>query len=281
MLPYDATREALYRSERRATLFVAGAVLPLPQIAMEAARLAYVRAETLPAERARLDEALGRVGFGPVTLFVHADSGSYAYGTRRSSDGTRLVAFRGTQPDDLDDLLTDLNFPPVEWPETGGRVHAGFARACRGLRAEVEAWLGGAGSGSGALVLTGHSLGAAIATLAATLLRPTLLVTLGSPRVGNAGFAAALAGVPGARYVNCTDIVTRVPPPELDYVHVRAPSYIDSAGRLREDPSEAAMEADGRRAKLAYLLQQAWWPGHVGLRSFADHAPVNYLRAFF
>lgn len=280
MLPYDPTRDALYHSERRPTLFTAGSqALPLPLIALEAARLAYVRAETDPAEQARLDAALACAGFGPAQPLVHAGSGSYAFASMR--DGTRLIAFRGSQPDDLNDVLNDLNFPPVPWPETGGRVHAGFADAMRALRPAVDAWLAGPGGGGGALVLAGHSLGAALATLAATLLRPTLLVTAGSPRVGDADFAAALAGTAGVRYVDCSDIVTTVPPPALGYVHVRVPSYIDSTGRLREDPPEALLEADRGIAKIDYALRHAWLPGHVKLRSFADHAPINYLRAFF
>jgi predicted lipase len=244
---------------------------------MEAARLAYVRAETAGHEQARLNEALARTGFGMATLFVHAPSGSYGFGSLRPGDGTRLVAFRGTQPDDLKDLLTDLTFPPVDWPESGGRVHAGFAQATRGLLPALRDWLSGPGAGTGPLVLAGHSLGAAIATLAAALLKPALLVTLGSPRVGDASFVAAQASAPCARFVDCTDIVTTVPPAVLGYVHVRPPSYIDSSGLVQEDPNEALMTSDGRSAKVAYALRHAWIPGNVGLRSFADHAPINYL----
>jgi pimeloyl-ACP methyl ester carboxylesterase len=278
MLAYDASREALYQPERRPTLFVEGRDLPIAQVALEAARLAYVRAETAVSETARLNDALARVGFGAATLFVHPATGTFGFGCVRSTDGTRLVAFRGTQPDDLDDLVSDLDFLAVDWPETGGRVHRGFANAVRGLLPAVREWL--AGSDNGSLILCGHSLGAAIATLAAALLKPTQLITLGSPRVGDAAFANATADVAGARFVDCADIVTTVPPAIFGYVHVRAPSYIDAAGQIHQNPTNDLMQADARAAGLAYTKERALIRGNVLLRSFADHAPINYLRAF-
>lgn len=282
MLPYNASRDALYHSERQPTLFKPGVALPLQPLVLEAARLAYLRAEDTQDARQQLDDALARVGFGPASCFVDRTTGSYGYGARRVSDRTRLLAFRGTQPDDLNDLLSDLNFPPVDWPESDGQVHAGFALAARSLLLAVRQWLAAPEAAQDTLVITGHSLGAAIATLMAATLQPALLVTLGSPRVGNATFTAALtANVRGVRYVDCADIVTQVPPTVLGYTHAYPPSYITAKGGLVEHPTEALMAMDRRQAKAAYLLQQAWRPGHVLLRSFADHAPINYLRAFF
>ena len=63
------------------------------------------------------------------------------------------------------DLITDLRIPTVDWPEGGGQVHKGFALATRGVLPQLRAWLAGAGAGGGPLVFTGHSLGAAVATL--------------------------------------------------------------------------------------------------------------------
>ena len=65
------------------------------------------------------------------------------------------------------------------------------ARCCRRSRD----WLAGPACQHSRLILAGHSLGAALATLAATVFPPALLVTLGSPRVGDAEFVAALAEV--------------------------------------------------------------------------------------
>ena len=57
-LAYDPSRTALYHPERRDTLFVRGQTYSPLQLAIEAARLAYYRAEVSPAERARLADAL-------------------------------------------------------------------------------------------------------------------------------------------------------------------------------------------------------------------------------
>jgi hypothetical protein len=283
VIPYDPSREALYRPEIRPTLFRPGDDPPLTRLAMEAARLAYHRAERSDIARQRLEEALARVGFGSPELFFDRRyaTGTFGFGARRARDGCTLIAFRVTPHDDLRDLVTDLRFPPTAWEETGGRVHKGFANAVRSVIPQVHDWLQRSGAPAASIVLCGHGLGAAVATLAAALLRPALLVTLGSPRVGDADFVHSVAMIPGLRVVDCTDIVTRVPPPELGYRHVRPATYITAAGEVREGPAEGTMEADGLRAKAAYPLRHGWRSTNVLQRSFADHAPINYLRAFF
>ena len=69
-LAYDPSRTALYHPERHDTLFVSGQTYSPLQLAVEAARLAYYRAEADPAQRARLADALARVGFADLILFV-------------------------------------------------------------------------------------------------------------------------------------------------------------------------------------------------------------------
>ena len=102
-LAYDPTRIALYHPEQRDTLFVGGQSYAPLQLAVEAARLAYYRAEQSPAERARLADALARVGFADLVLFADSQSGAEAFAARRSTDGTTLLSFRGTQPDNYQD----------------------------------------------------------------------------------------------------------------------------------------------------------------------------------
>jgi len=279
-IPYDASRTALYTPERHPTLFEAGRSCTPVQWAVEAARLAYYRVEESQAEQRRLTEALGYAGFGVPTRF--RDHATFAFGTVNARDGTALVAFRGTQPDEIRHLVTNLQAQQADWGESGGRVHAGFAKAARSVLPQVRDWLGREARQHSRLILVGHSLGAALATLAASVLRPALLVTLGSPRVGDADFVAALADLHVMRIVDGCDVVTQLPPALSFYAHVGAVSYIRCLdGVWVDDPSPSEIEADRLQGRARYAAEHAWRPGAVLLRELADHAPINYARGFF
>ncbi len=279
-LPYDPSREALYHPERRETLFADGRTYSPLQLAVEAARLAYFRAEESPAERARLVAALARVGFGELVLFGDSQTGAAAFAAHRSSDGTAILAFRGTRPDDYRDVMADLRADLVPWSESAGRVHHGFAVDLRSLKPRILEWLDSAKPEADKLVLTGHSLGAALATLAASIWRPGWLVTLGSPRVGDAAFAATVAATRAVRLVDCCDAVTEVPPAIGGYVHIAPGTYLTRDARTVVDPPQSFVMSDRRRARWQYALLYAWrsWR-NVPARELADHAPINYLRA--
>ena len=274
-IAYDPTRAALYKPQTRPTLFQAGQPCePLP-LALEAARLAYVQDER------ELADAMKRVGFGSLRCFDVPATGSQAFGAYRAADGIALLAFRGTQADDPSDLATDADFKLVPWGGATARAHQGFARAALSLQAPIQAWLDTACPGRRGLWMSGHSLGAALATLLATVWRPDLLATLGSPRVGDAGLAALLGGIDSVRVVNCCDTITWVPPEALGYVHIHPPLYIDRDARAHQAPGDEVIDADRWRARLAYAQEHAWRLGTVAVRELADHAPINYLRAFF
>ena len=183
--------------------------------------------------------------------------------TSASSTPAAVLAFRGTEVDDPRDLATDIFFSqrqldgaavgmPSMLPDETSLVHSGFGRAYGSTRDAVHhvlAQLGVLGDGDGdsngdgddsgpALLLTGHSLGGALALLAArelgVPLGPRLSVyTFGAPRVGNTALAAeVLRGTARSdgpwRVVNYDDyLVPRYPrgtPANrlFDYVHVGA-----------------------------------------------------------
>jgi hypothetical protein len=229
-IDYDASRDALYRPALRATVFSAGAPIGGDALCAEASRLAYLAFENDAAQRRELIDALGRVGLGRWAGFHARQTGSEAFAAR-SDDGDAWVVFRGTVPGDFADLGTDLDARPVAWPE-GGNVHAGFAAAFASIGGEIADWLEQHAPGA-ALTLTGHSLGAALATLAMSRWRARRLVTFGCPRVGDAAFAATIAAAASARYVDCCDIVCNVPPLALGYVDAGEPRYIDRSGTIR------------------------------------------------
>ena len=280
-IPYDPSRMALYSPEHRETFFERGASYTIPQLTVEAARLAYYRAEESAAEQARLAEALGRVGFTDLELFGNAERGAAAFAAI-GSYGTPLLSFRGTQPDNFKAVLTDLRIRPVVWPESAGNVHEGFALAMQAMRPQILKWIERVNPDLSKLILTGHSLGAAMATLAATIWRPEWLITFGSPRVGDTAFVGTVVTKNIVRFVDCCDAVTEEPPEFLGFRHVGNPTYITRAGLLVDNPDLSFIQADRRQARIAYAVRYAWqfWRNALA-RDMADHAPVNYARGLF
>ena len=120
----------------------------------------------------------------------------------------------------------------------------------------------------------------ALATLAASVWRPRSLITFGSPRVGNSEFCASLDGVDVQRFVDCCDIVTRVPPELKLYEHVGRLHYIDAAGKITENPDADEIHDDRMSARESYVMKYTFGRGNVAVRDLADHAPVNYVSAF-
>mmetsp|Transcript_59328 Transcript_59328/g.167113 ORF Transcript_59328/g.167113 Transcript_59328/m.167113 type:complete len:355 (+) Transcript_59328:127-1191(+) len=135
------------------------------------------------------------------------------------------VAFRGSR--NMENWLSNLDarLAASELGARHGRVHRGFQAAYLALRpgvlAMVEDSLLTLGVHAGARVLalvTGHSLGGALATFAAYDLSSlgrysARCATWGSPRVGDADFAASYAArVPlSARFVNKFDVTPGIP----------------------------------------------------------------------
>lgn len=278
-IPYDCTRTALYQPATRPTLFVAGTSYAPTLIGIECARLAYLRSESSHDDAARLAEALARIGFSAPQPFVGAFD-AQAFGSYRASDRLALIAFRGTEPDRIGDLGTDADVLPVAWPESAGKVHQGFARSLRSLRGAIDDWLGTL-TARDALLLCGHSLGGALATLGASIWKPRDLVTIGSPRVGDADFVATVEAAAVTRIVDCCDVVTTLPPELTGYRHVGSAVYIDRDGNLPVAPDDAFVRVDHLKARADYTLHCAWRSGAVLLRDLADHAPINYARAMF
>src|SRR5215469_13169641 len=74
-----------------------------------------------------------------------------------------IVAFRGTQPNSIQDLLTILDVKHARY-EFGGKVHCGFRRAHIEIWPFVQKELDHLANGR-TVWFTGHSLGAALADL--------------------------------------------------------------------------------------------------------------------
>ncbi|KAH9054312.1 alpha/beta-hydrolase [Lactarius vividus] len=145
-----------------------------------------------------------------------------------------VVAFRGSH--ELADVLTDGNFVLAPLASRGVEdnaacVHAGFLFSYNSVRSvvlhavreQLEAFPGYV------VVLTGHSLGGALASLAALSIKSNFpwaavrLFTFGQPRTGDAAFADLLESIVGRdnifRAVHTKDGVPTVIPEYLGYRH--------------------------------------------------------------
>lgn len=133
-------------------------------------------------------------GFGYIAPAIGAMGGEYLIAIR----GTNLMPFDG---------LTDL-YATATRGASGHRIHSGFLNAFetrpRGPAADIRRYF--EGKNPTRIHIVGHSLGGALATLAAEMLgsagvAEVMLYTFGSPRVGDRGFAEALSGSIGARNI--------------------------------------------------------------------------------
>jgi predicted lipase len=106
-----------------------------------------------------------------------------------------VLSFRGTNGPDLDNWVTNINGARISYPGVaGGLVHAGFYGAYQKIKSQVRSAMSNLISAhpNSKIFITGHSLGGALAVLAAmdikAYLSPSQMITLytyGQPRVGN------------------------------------------------------------------------------------------------
>ncbi len=271
MRGYDPSWRALLRPSSASDFFAHGRPVDDATLCAELSRIAYIGFNRHEVEEQRVRAILSRVGFGDVK-FISA-GGTECFIARDHAAPLTVVSFRGTSG--FRDVLTDLMTWRTAWGP-GGAVHAGFAL---GLRRVWPQLLQSLTHRNGRLLFTGHSRGAALAALAATLLPPDAVYAYGCPRVGNAQFAALAAAVDIVRTRGCTDLVCEVPPAWLGFADIGTERYVDRNGRLHAEPHRSLVNADQQIARREYLRRTAWKAGNAWSRRLADHAPANYLSA--
>lgn len=198
-----------------------------------------------------------------------------------AGDHMIVTAFRGTEPARIRDWLTDSTTPPWPGPGRTGYVHHGFAEALDSVFPAVRKAIAELRTDGQSLWFTGHSLGGALAMLAAARLHledSRLLadgvVTFGQPRTCdrllaaayNKGFAKRMY-----RFVNNNDIVPQLPP-EPAFTHVDALRRFDASGRIHESTGLVT----GLTNRAEGLTTAAFSPTGEGIR---DHFMRNYLAA--
>lgn len=179
-----------------------------------------------------------------------------------------VLAFRGTEPNELSDVAADLNVIP-DRVATGGWVHNGFQKELEKLWQDILILLADKLE-SRKLYICGHSLGAAMATIAASRLNPDGLYTYGSPRVGSKKFIRNI-NCPHYRHVNNNDVVTKVPFDFLGYRHHGTLYYMDFYGNICEMTLRQRIKDSWRGRVAAFKKGQAF-------DGIYDHKAENYVR---
>ena len=234
------------------------------------AHLAYDRFEDNRGGRKLFIAKLQSGGFELIRGFYSKETDTQAF-LAKSSDGYAVLAFRGTEVTKRQDVIIDATAMRVSVLE--GRVHTGFRVAYESVAKEIEESI--LKLKDTPLYITGHSLGAALATVATQRLEHNPRIreiiaacyTFGSPRVGDSHYDIEFKA-PIYRVVNTTDIVTVIPLLAMGYIHIGDVRFL--GGRDGEFMRGIPIF---RRWYLFMLTMLKFFRPIVG-----DHAIVEYRR---
>ena len=216
--------------------------------------------------------------------------------------GATFVTFAGSDPLKIQDWITDFNAV-----QSADDLHTGFKEAVETVWPVIQTAIANRPASEQPLFFTGHSLGGALAVLAATRaaaefnIQPTVVYTFGSPRTGGSTFFGDYTlGNSTFRLIHGTDIVPTVPPSQPgDYRHVGQAIQCQTDGVF--DEHTPIMAPQGNKPDFINGAIQA---GLADIHAFAalrsihgvgpgpldqlagllprmvrDHVPANYFRA--
>ena len=219
------------------------------------------------------DKQLQGWGYSRVAEMVNPLTDTHAF--LAAKDNVLVLSFRGTSG--LKNFLTDVNARRVRADWLEGSVHDGFKSALDSVWPQIVSKMGPRGAQQKEIWLTGHSLGAALAQLAALRLtqegyRVHNVYTFGTPRIGDSDFVADYDRRLGARtfpHVNHQDIVTRVPLVALGYLATAGANIREFPGAGHNMKASAGEPADD-------ASQQGDWLSSVkqSIRKTTEFLPV-------
>lgn len=260
---------------------------PLPQAMVEGCQDWHPETASWLADAAALayqpfddiERAFRSQSDGPSLTFFDRE-GTQAY--LAEYDSCTVIAFRGTQRD-YRDILTDLDFRKAAANALGGKVHRGFYTALGAIQPDLER----AVRFNRPIYITGHSLGGALALLAASVLnRPIYLMrtnlvlyTFGCPRVGNEQFTTFLhlfENVRHYRVTNVADVVPWVPFMSLQFRHGGEHRHLTHLGGLIVKPGILGHLANAALALVPDIMKARCWRDWLPVRLFTDHRVSAY-----
>jgi triacylglycerol lipase len=245
---------------------------------IEAATLVYAEKEFVTENFKK------NAGLSEVKFFSGKSTQCFVAG----NDQFAIVAFRGSEArlreSDADprhviaDWMADFDFLPVPW-DRGGKVHRGFKEALQEVWPGLEEYISNLLKNNRKIWITGHSLGAALATLAADRCENIQgLYTYGSPRVGDGEFKKNFK-VNGYRFVNNSDIATKVPPAGI-YRHVGEIRFIDSDGVIHDNTDRQPSWADEIQGQIKDVIEALRQTGK-GLTGALFEPIVNHVPTLY
>jgi triacylglycerol lipase len=218
--------------------------------------------------------------------------------------GATIVAFAGSDPLKLEDWITDLSAEV-----STDNLHSGFEAAVNTVWPKIEAAIRHPPPTEPALFFTGHSLGGALAIIAADFARikfginATAVYTFGTPRTGGQTFFGSYTpslGESTYRLIHGNDVVATVPPSlggvfrhvgrsmqcppdglfdlqlQLQPPDQDQPNFV--AGLLQGGLSDFRAWAAFRPIRRIGPRPLDWLAGLLP-RVARDHVPANYFRA--
>jgi pimeloyl-ACP methyl ester carboxylesterase len=191
-----------------------------------------------------------------------------------------VLCFRGSC--DPRHWVLNVNALLVDWPG-GGKVHMGFQQAYSKLKQSLQDELNERPATT--LIITGHSLGAALAQLAASDLDIPCrgVYTFGSPRPGNGDFRDALEAQSRVhRIVHGHDLFTQLPQhwKRLNrhaFVHPGQPVRISSDGTF-DQSADAPLPTPEQMLQQSLEAIKSTPSLSRPVPALLDHAPIHYVR---
>jgi hypothetical protein len=270
-------RESAYSGDAQKDFgATAGYSLNNARAMMWLSQLAYETSEKTKVENVLSKWNLTLRGFktnDPVTGLPPHSACLVAAGGRKAT----IVSLAGTDPLKIEDWITNFTVAPSP---TG--LHSGFASALDKIWPDIKAVIENRREDEQALFFTGHSLGGALAILAASRaasklnVQATAVYTFGSPRTGGIDFFNSYTpqlGNSTFRLVHGGDIVATVPPSQpIDFRHV---------GRAIQCPTDAVFDAGTRimprEDNEPNFLKSVVEDGLADFRSFVAFRPIRFI----